>query len=58
MSPAPTGYILSTTFNYHKEVVHIYTDGEHLIFAFGNVQPEGDVIWLTVSAPARIGNAP
>lgn len=58
MCPIPAGYSLSKTYNYLKEVVHIYTDGEHYIFASGEAQPEGDVLWLTISAPARIGNAP
>lgn len=54
----PANYILSKTYSYRTEVVHIYTDGENYIFASGEVQPEGDVLWLTISEPARIGNAP
>lgn len=58
MVPVPDGFSLSKTYSYAKEVVHIYTDGDHYIFASGVLEPDGTVLWLTISAPARIGNAP
>lgn len=58
MCPIPNGYSLSRNYTYRKEVVSIYTDGDHYIFASGELQPDGEVLWTTVSAPALIGNAP
>jgi len=57
MCQIPNGYSLSKHYTYRKEVVSIYTDGYHYIFASGELQPNGEVLWITVSAPALIGNA-
>lgn len=52
------GYSLSKTFGYDKERVYIYTDGEHQIFAYGVMDHELGLVFITVSEPAKIGNAP
>lgn len=59
----PGTFSLSRTFKYAQtrrtnEVVYIYTDGDNYIFAFGVIDDTDDEItWITISDPAKIGNA-
>jgi hypothetical protein len=60
--PVPDTYNLSRSFRYGDEVVYIFTDGEHYIFAEGIVFNENimdaKIDWSTVSEPVKIGNSP
>lgn len=58
MNAIPDDYILSKIFSYERTFVEIYTDGASYIFAYGGVDTELGRYYVTISEPARIGNAP
>ena len=61
-SPVPDTYNLSKSYRYGKEILYVFTDGENYIFSSGILEDEGTmdarIVWITVSEPTKIGNAP